>query len=298
MPDGSPLYRYGHLYVIDATGRTLPAHFQAFSTPLQYVRILVDDCDAVYPIIIDPLIEQRQKLTASDAASGDYFGSSVAIDGNTCLVGNFYKNSDTGAAYVFTCSGTTWTQQQILTASDGAYGDRFGKSVALQGDTCIIGAFWAGYGAAYVFMRSGTTWTQQQKLTANDNNPSDPSALFGTSVALDGDTCVIGATSANGNASGRAYVFTRSGTIWTQQQRLTADNPAIYDAFGISTALQGNTCIIGTLGENNGAGAAYIFTHSGATWIQQQKLTPNSNYVEYFGYDVSLDKIAILLALP
>ena len=107
------------------------------------------------------------------------------------------QTTDQGSAYVFTRSGTTWTQQAKLTASDGAADDYFGYSVALSGDTALVGAYWddvgANYdqGSAYVFTRSGTTWTQQAKLTASDGAAGDH---FGHSVALSGDTALVGAT--------------------------------------------------------------------------------------------------------
>ena len=113
----------------------------------------------------------KQQLTASDGAAGDHFGGSVALSGDTALVGAYWDdvgaNADQGSAYVFTRSGTTWTQQAQLTASDGAADDDFGYSVALSGDTALVGAYVDDVGAntdqgsAYVFTRSGTTWTQQ-----------------------------------------------------------------------------------------------------------------------------------------
>src|SRR5262249_48357223 len=162
----------------------------------------------VYPVTVDPWIEQ-QKLTASDAAKVDQFGVSVSVDGDTAVVGANAKNSSLGAAYVFIRSGSTWTEQQELTASDAANGGQFGVSVAVKGDAAIIGAHTKNSvkGAVYVFPRSGTIWTEQQALTASDAANQD---FFGISVSLDGDTAVIGAIGKNSNR-GAAYVFTRSG---------------------------------------------------------------------------------------
>src|SRR5262245_4522665 len=169
---------------------------------------------------------QQQKLTASDGVDFDYFGSSAAISGDTVVIGATNANFYRGAAYVFARSGTTWTQQQILTASDGGDFDQFGLSVTINGNTVAIGAPNADIdwneeqGATYVFARSGTTWIQQQKLTAADGMYGD---YFGSSAAISGDTLVIGATgSTSYSFRGAAYVFARSGTTWIQQQKLTA----------------------------------------------------------------------------
>ena len=159
---------------------------------------------------------QQANLTASDGASRDLFGISVAVYCDTSVIGA-YVDYDigvfSGSAYVFTRSGGTWTQQAKLTASDGASSDQFGISVAVDGDTAVIGAYWdddSGIrsGSAYVFTRSGGTWAQQTKLTASDGAAYDE---FGYSVAVDGDTAIIGAyyDDDNGGSSGSAYVFTK-----------------------------------------------------------------------------------------
>ncbi len=154
---------------------------------------------------------------------------------------------------MFTRSGTTWTQQAKLTAADGAAGDQFGYSVAISGDTVVITANaddndvnGIDSGSAYVFTRSGTTWSQQAKLTAADGASRD---WFGVRVAISGDTAVITADAddddVNGVDSGSAYVFTRSGTTWYQQAKLTAADGAAVDLFGYSVALSGDTAVIG-----------------------------------------------------
>ncbi len=198
---------------------------------------------------------QQQELTASDGATNDRLGSSAALSGDTAVSGAPYNNSNTGAAYVFVRSGTTWTQQQKLTASDGAAKDYFGR-VALDGDTAIVGAPSKGPGAAYVFVRSGTTWTQQKKLTASDGAAGDQ---FGVSLALSGDTAFVGARG-NNSYAGAAYVFVRSGTTWTQQKKLLANDAAASDQFGYSAALSGSTALVGAARKASDTGAAYVFT--------------------------------------
>jgi len=158
---------------------------------------------------------QQDKVAASDGAADDYFGHSVSIDGDYALIGA-ERDDDSGywrgSAYVFKRSGTTWTEEAKLTASDGADGDQFGVSVSIDGDYALIGAYCDDdngeeSGSAYVFKRSGTTWTEEAKLTASDGADGD---CFGHSVSIDGDYALIGAMfdDDNGEDSGSAYVFT------------------------------------------------------------------------------------------
>jgi hypothetical protein len=153
-------------------------------------------------------IGQSAKLTASDGAANDQFGYSVATSGNTAIVGAVADTvgaiSDQGSAYIFVRSGTVWTQQQKLTASDGAVFDNFGISVAISGETAIVGSFGddvgvnGSQGSAYVFVRNGAVWTQQQKLTAIGGNAGDD---FGTGVAVSGDKIIVGAPLSDDSAS-------------------------------------------------------------------------------------------------
>jgi hypothetical protein len=246
---------------------------------------------------------QEAKLTAGDGAAGDQFGYSVALSGDTALVGAFGDdigaNASQGSAYVFTRSGTTWSQQAKLTAGDGAASDRFGSSVAVSGDTAVVGVAAddiganSNQGSAYVFTRSGTTWSQQAKLTAGDGAAFDE---FGDSVAVSGDTAVVGALFDAIGANiqqGSAYVFTRSGTTWSEQAKLTAGDGAANDLFGHSVAVSGDTAVVGALGDDIGAnssqGSAFVFTRSGTTWSQQAKLTAGDGAAnDVFGYSVAL----------
>jgi len=230
---------------------------------------------------------QQQKLTASDAASGDYFGVSVALssNGNTALVGAMGKTSFRGAAYVFVRSGSVWTQQAKLTASDAAANDSLGSAVSLSsdGNTALLGA--NGKAAAYAFTRSGTVWTQQQKITAAD---ALVGSQFGVGNALsgDGNTAAIGAY---GNNS--TYIFVRSGSVWTQQQKITPPD-GLNGSFGGRVALSatdGNTLLVGAYGQASNAGAAYIFTRTGVTWTQEQKISASNGAANNsFGLGVTL----------
>jgi hypothetical protein len=163
-----------------------------------------------------------------------------------------------------------------LTASDAGPNHQFGYSVALSGDTAVVGA--PGPDWAYVFVRTGGVWTQQQKLIASD---VPANRAFGYSVAVSGDTAVVGAIYDNNNftwdEAGAAYVFTRVDGVWTQQQKLTASGAFRYDYFGSAVAVSGDTAVIGSYNDGNsgggngddGPGSAYVFTRTGGVWSQQ-----------------------------
>ncbi|MCB1629368.1 MAG: hypothetical protein KDI48_16680, partial [Xanthomonadales bacterium] len=290
---------------------------------------------------------QQAYLKAANAQAGDQFGASVAISGDTIVVGAIGEDSnsttinagqgdnsanDAGAAYIFVRSGTTWTQQAYLKASNAGALDAFGWSVAIDGDTVLVGAngedsnsttINAGQsdnsagsaGAAYVFSRSGTTWSQQAYLKAANAELGD---TFGQSVGVSGDTAVVSANSedsnsttinsgqANNSASGAgaAYVFVRSGSVWSQQAYLKAFNADIGDAFGAAVDISGNTVVVGATGEaststtiNSGqgdnsaanAGAAYVFVRNGVSWTQQAYLkASNTGGGDNFGVSAAI----------
>jgi hypothetical protein len=264
-----------------------------------------DKTDIVFPYDWTTTTQQA-KLQASDAAYNDQFGfENGMIDGDTIVVGAHFdqpsgngSHTQPGAAYVFTRSGTTWSQQAKLVASDPEAGDRFGSAAAISGDTIVIGAkledaVASAAGAAYVFTRSGTTWSQQAKITASDGAVND---LFGTRARIAGDTIVIGAQQHN-SRRGAAYIFTRSGTTWSQQAKLTASDAAANDNFGSSVNISADTVVVGAYAENSGAGAAYVFTRSGTSWSQQAKLTASDRATnDYFGntgIGISGDTVAV-----
>ncbi len=201
------------------------------------------------------------KVTASDAASGDQFGVSVAIDGDTAVVGTYGGE----AAYVLrtTDGGATYDEVAKLTASDGAYGDNFGVSVAIDGDTVVVGAeqtYSEGPGAAYVY-RTTDGWSTHTeiKLTASDGASED---LFGHSVAIDGETVLVGAYEADPvpRDSGSAYVFRTSdgGTTYPQVAKLTAADAAAFDEFGRSVAIDGGIIVAGA--PYDSGGSVYVFS--------------------------------------
>src|SRR5262249_8157419 len=208
-------------------------------------------------------------------------------------------NADQGAAYVFVRAGTAWTQQQELTAADGAAGDFFGGGVAVSGDTavgrarCRKGGGNVEQGGAYVFRGAGTARGQRQEPPAADGAANDN---FGVGVAVRGDTAVVGAdlhqVGSNVNR-GAAYVFVRAGTAWTQQQELTASDGAANDFFGLSVAVSGDTAVVGAdlhqVGSNVNQGAAYVFVRAGTAWAQQQELTASDGAAnDFFGLSLAV----------
>jgi FG-GAP repeat len=238
---------------------------------------------------------EQAKLVASDGVNLDNFGSSVALYADSALIGACLNNQS-GSVYVFTRTDTTWTQLTKLTPSDGFNGESFGESVALGSNTALIGAVMDddnGFcsGSAYVFTLTGTTWTEQAKLIASDGATMD---FFGNSVSISGDTVLIGdvCDNDNGENSGSAYIFFRTGSTWIQQAKLLPSDGTVWDYFSYSISIQGNTALIGAIyDDDNGtnSGSAYVFTRTGTTWIQAQKLTAldASNY--YCFGTVSLD---------
>ncbi|MDM8540185.1 FG-GAP repeat protein [Desulfococcaceae bacterium HSG9] len=249
---------------------------------------------------------QQAKLTASDGAAEKRFGCAVAISGDYAIVGAYGDNTggnNSGAAYIFYRSGTLWVQQAKLTASDGATEKRFGFAVSVSDDYAIAGAYGDdakgdNSGAVYIFYRSGATWTQQAKLTASNALAND---RFGYAAAISGDYAVVGADGDddNGNDSGSAYIFYRSGTSWTQQAKLTAGDAAADDNFGHSVAISGAYAVIGAVYDDDNetdAGSAYIFHHYGHTWQQQAKLTANDAASDgHFGVSVAISDDNVLV---
>ena len=241
------------------------------------------------------------KLTASDAATDDEFGGSVAIDGDTVVV----RASGSGSVYVFRTSdgGATYSHVAKLTASDAAAYDSFGGSVAIAGDTVVVGAYGdddGGYlsGSVYVFRTTdgGVTYDQVAKLTAADAGASD---RFGGSVAIDGATVVVGATgdADGGSDSGSVYIFRTSddGATYGQVAKLTAADAARDDRFGTSVAIDGATVVVGAYGDDDGglsSGSVYVFrtTDGGATYGQVVKLTAaDAAAGDTFGQSVAMD---------
>jgi len=213
---------------------------------------------------------EQAKLTASDGAADDRFGRSVSISGDYAIVGadgDDDNGSYSGSAYIFERSGTNWSEQAKLLASDGNTSDYFGWSVSISGDYAVVGAAWdddngSDSGSAYIFKRYSTNWSEQAKLTASDGADID---YFSYSVSISGDYAIVGAYADDdyGVDSGSAYIFKRSGTSWSQQaNKLLAADGADYDWFGYSVSISGDYAVVGAYGDDdNGSnsGSAYMF---------------------------------------
>lgn len=268
---------------------------------------------------------EQQKLTAPDGAARDAFGGTVSLsnDGNTLIVGAYNHNS--GAAYVFICIGTTWSQQQKLVASDGSMSDAFGSATSLSGDgnmalvSSSLDDTPAGEnaGSSYVFVRNGSTWSEQTHLYGQTSAPGGVVVngaahdFFGEAVDIsaDGSTAIVGSMgddTSRGEDTGSAYIFVRSGTSWVFQAQLVASDGGVTDYFGSAVALStdGNTVVIGAKFYNRdtiNVGAAYVFVRSGTTWIEQQKFVmPDEIWAYEFGHsvDISGDGQTILIGMP
>lgn len=291
---------------------------------------------------------QQAYVKASNTDAGDLFGASVALVGNTLAVGATAEDSaatdidgdqtdntapTSGAVYVFTRAGATWSQEAYIKASNTAPTDSFGVSVALDGDTLAVGAVGEdsaaigvggnqsddtveSAGAVYVFTREGTSWSQQAYLKASNTDALDG---FGFRLALAGDTLAVGpqredsaATGIGGDQAdnsalnaGAVYVFIRSDTTWGQQAYIKASNTDASDAFGFSVALDGDTLAVGARSERSAAtgiggdqidnnasnaGAVYVFSRTGSVWSQQAYVkASNADASDQFGFSVALD---------
>lgn len=244
------------------------------------------------------------KLVPSDGPV-EGFAWDLDLDGDTALVGapqDDVNGTDSGSAYVFERVDGAWVEQAKLVPSDGEENQAFGKAVALDGDTAVVGApAWSFFrqapGEAYVFVRSRGGWTEQAKLEPSRGNAYD---RFGISVAVDDDRVVIGANADDeaGSSAGAAYVYRRESRTWFEEAKLLVASGQL---FGTDVSLQGDTVLIGSPWEgiSSWVGAGYVFVRNGSTWSQQARLVPSEPYdFEEMGYSVSLDGNLALLGAP
>ena len=283
---------FGISVAIDGDTVVVGAYFENNRRGAVYVYRTPDNWDT----------HTETKLTASDAAEGDYFGWSVAIDGDTVVVGTMEGE----AAYVLRTTDNWGTHtENKQTASDGVWSDNFGYSVAIDGATVVIGATGAGTGGAlYVFLTTdgGATYDEVAKLTASDGAYGDN---FGVSVAIDGDTVVVGAEQTYSEGPGAAYVYrTTDGWSTHTEIKLTASDGASEDLFGHSVAIDGETVLVGAYYDDpvpRDSGSAYVFRTSdgGATYPQVAKLTAaDAAAFDEFGRSVAIDGGIIVAGAP
>ncbi len=243
-----------------------------------------------------------QKVRPDSTLSSVNFGAAVGVDGNVIVVGadeDDEHGTKSGAAYVFRFDGKQWAREQKLFAPDALAFDFLGRALSVRGDTVLVGnpfAFTTNFyaGAVYRFHFTGTTWVGQQKLVADDGRDGDG---FGSSVAFDGDTAVIGAPFDNVDNptrtdSGSAYVFTWNGSTWLQRQKLVPPTEALFHWFGYSVSLSGEALLIGEPGDLDSSatpGAAHLFRFDGAAWSLDRTLTAADGAAQNgFGWSVGL----------
>lgn len=255
----------------------------------------------------------QQKVVGADSLTSDVFGRSVSVDGDTLAIGaaaaDLPGKINAGAVYVFTRSGAVWSQQQKLIAASPSAAEQFGEEVELDGDSLAIGAPFAGTGglasngAAYVFTRVSSAWSMQQKLTASDAASFDG---FGRSIALRGDRLLVGAPrddNAGGVDAGASYAFSRSGSTWTEQQKLASPAPGANQSFGNDLGMSGAVALIGQgsreFPDATDTGDAFVFVNSGAAWFLETELFANDAAPgDEFGATVALDGARALVGAP
>jgi len=239
------------------------------------------------------------KLVADDGQPVGWFGQSLAITGDTLVVGahHWLSGDGLGVAYVFDRAGIDWVQSFTLVADDGRISDDFGCDVAASGDVVLVGAWQpniSSKGAAYVFERVRGGWTQIAKLTAPDGELGD---RFGVRVSIDGRIAVIGAYYDDdlGEDSGSAYVFEEIDGEWVQVAKLLPTDGAAGDWFGLDVLVAGDTIIVGASQSwVSRPGAAYVFERVGGVWTQTAKLT-GSGETEGFGLSLAMSGSTVLI---
>lgn len=272
---------------------------------------------------------QQAILHSSPEYSAQYLGTKVAISGDTIVAWGPTPAAMTGAVYIFTRTGTTWSQQARLTPAVLSSGDAFGGSIAIEGDILVIGApqedsenldpnnnSATNAGSAYIFTRQDNLWTQQAYLKAPVIEEWD---YFGSSVSISEGTVVVGAqdiyVSGGGIESiGAAHVFVQDGPGWSLQATLAASNGEDNDRFGSSIDISGDICVVGAPFEDSSAigvegdqfnndeedsGAAYVFVRNGSSWIQSAYLKASNTKSEAnFGSVVSISGDSIVIGAP
>jgi hypothetical protein len=314
---GKEILNYGKLLVIDAEGHEIPSELYMCSNS---ITISVDDTIAIYPLTIDPLVATEiAKLTASDGAPDEWFGSAVSISGDTAVVGTPYADGAAmGAAYIFQRNQSgldNWGEVVKLTASDGEQFDEFGESVSISGNTVAVGAAYESsgattqQGAVYIFDRNQggpDNWGEVVKIL-----PPVPitNLYFGEAVSIDGDTLAVGVQYdiiGGKDNQGSAYIFERDeggADNWGFIKKIIAPDGGSYDYFGVSVSISKDTLAVGASGDGIGIntfqGSAYIFERNQGgpdNWGFVAKITASDgDEYYYFGLSVSLSKDTLVV---
>ena len=272
------VFTYSGVKAWDVRGRVLPARLVVSGTS---IHVSIDDHGAKYPVTIDPTWALQQKITISNGASLDTFGKSMAISGDTAVIISGGVLSAHSAAYFFTRTNGSWALDMQVRPSDPQTNKTQLLSCALDGDYAVFGAVAKGSneGAAYVFVHAGSVWSQLQTLIVEH-----PGGKFGASVAIKGNTILVGTDSQSA-----AYVFTTSQGVYYQTAELVGNDGGV---FGSSVAIHKENAVF----VNGTGGSVYYYANNGQGWVQQQKLAPvdltaNSN----FGSAIAVDGDRVLI---
>lgn len=252
---------------------------------------------------------QEQKLIASDGEDGDQFGTSVSIYDTVAVIGSYGDDeggSNTGSVYVYHFDGTGWNPVQKLNGSFPAQDDFFGYTVDVYKDRIAAGVYLdddsgINSGSVYIFNHNGTTWSMEQKINPSNGASGDS---FGFSLSLNDSLIAIGAYGKNGVAiaTGAVYVFKRNGTVWSQQQMLTAPDGGQDDWLGFSCAIEGNTLVAGAFHDDDlglESGAFYLWRYNGSSWIYEFKKTASDGTAtDEFALSLSIYNLDVLCGSP
>jgi len=248
---------------------------------------------------------QAAKLTAPDGAAGDLFGAKVSISGNVAVVGASQDDdggTNSGSAHVYEFNGTTWNHMAKLNAADPTADGLFGHQVSVSGNSIIVGSqghtgLGLSSGAAYIFEKTGGVWAQTAKLAPAT---AGLAGFFGSSVAISGDTAVVG--SATERQFGAAYVYQKTGGAWQQVSRLTASDFNVQDRFGAAVDISGDRIVVGAFLDDqagSNSGAAYVFKKDAGTWTELTKITSSTAGVaDQFGMGVAVSGGTVIVGSP
>jgi hypothetical protein len=265
----------------------------------------------------------QQKIVAADRFTDDFFGQSVAIDGEFVIVGAWSEDENAaggvplaqaGSAYIFKNTADVWAQTQKIVASDRAAADYFGWSVSIDGNYAIVGAYtedenaggsgtMSEAGSAYIFLNTAGTFAQVQKIVPSDRTSSD---YFGYSVDIDGNYLIVGAYTEDEDAAGAntmasagsAYIFKNNAGTWSQLQKIVNSDRAVGDQFGLTVSISGSNAVVGANFEDHdvaganyyfASGSAYVFKNTSDVWSQTQKICASDRMTsDNFGFSVGI----------
>ncbi len=241
---------------------------------------------------------EAAKIIGQDTVSGDRFGTSIAMDGGMAVIGARAHGATGGAAYIWQETGGLWQEIGKVWNFDGASGDEFGASVAIDNSTVVVGAPFDDFagndaGAAYVFRSIGGLWQQVARLTPTDAGAGD---RFGGSVSISGDAIIVGADFQT-DASGAAYIFREDNGFWTQEAKLTADAPAPFTLFGRRVSIDGDHAVVAA--SSLDGGTVFHFQRINGTWeLQSSFRNSDAGSGDRFGLGLSLQGTTALVGAP